>query len=80
MIREMVSAWLKKLGIVAKDIANTVVSILNSSKIGKEIVDLYNNLKSAGLPENLVIEIARDFYKKKLETAPSLNDLVKSLS
>jgi hypothetical protein len=80
VIREMVSAWLKKLGIVAKDIVNTVVSTLNSSKLGKEIVDLYNNLKSAGLPENLVIEIARDFYKKKLETAPSLNDLVKSLS
>jgi aminopeptidase C len=80
VIREMVSAWLKKLGIVAKDIVNTVVSTLNSSKLSKEIVDLYNNLKSAGLPENLVIEIARDFYKKKLETAPSLNDLVKSLS
>lgn len=79
-VREMISAWLEKLGVVAKDIVNTVVSTLDGSKLGKEIVDLYNSLKSAGLPENLVVEIVRDFYKKRLEVAPSLNDLVKSLS
>lgn len=79
-IREMINEWLEKLGIVSKDIVNAVVSTLDGSKLGKEIVDLYNSLKSAGLPENLVVEIVKDFYKKKLEIAPSLSDIVKSVS
>lgn len=53
-IREMINEWLEKLGIVSKDIVNAVVSTLDGSKLGKEIVDLYNSLKSAGLPKILL--------------------------
>jgi len=79
-VRDMVSEWLERARHLVRDIVNAVVEGLDGSKFGKEIVELYTSLKAAGMPENLVLEIVRDFYKKKLEVVPSLGDLAKSLS
>lgn len=78
--KDIVSVILEKLGQLAKDVVNTIMSSLDGKKLGQEIAELYSNLKTAGLSDRVIEEMVKDFYKKKLELVPSLNELVRVLS
>lgn len=56
------------------------MSSLDGRKLGQEIAELYKTLKETGLRDLVIEEIVKDFYKKKLELAPSISELIKALS
>lgn len=80
VIKEMVSVILERLGHLAKEVVNAIMSSLDGKRLGEEIAEFYSNLKDAGLPDQVVEEMVKDFYRRKLELVPSLNELVKVLS
>lgn len=80
IVKGMISEWLDKIGVVIKDIVSTVTSSIDGRRLSEEIVEMYKRLKEAGLPDDVVSEIIRDFYKRKLDLVPSLKDLISTIS
>lgn len=79
-VKVMVSEWLDKISVIAKEIIGAITSSLDGKKLGEEITEMYKRLKESGLPDDTINEIIRDFYKKKLELAPRLSDLISIIS
>ncbi len=78
--KEIVSTVFDKIGTIAKDIVTAIMASLDGRKLSQEIAEFYINLKSAGIPEEIAQEMVKEFYRKKLELTPSLNELMKSLT
>ncbi|MEM4620009.1 MAG: hypothetical protein QW607_07320, partial [Desulfurococcaceae archaeon] len=53
---------------------------IDAKKLAQDITTLYNDLKNAGLPDEIVDRIVTDFYKKRLEAIPSTSELVKTIA
>lgn len=75
-----VSELIGKLSESLKEIIDVVMSSIDGKKLAQEIGELYTGLKQAGLPEDMIKEIIREFYKKKLETAPTLTDILRNIT
>jgi len=75
-----VSNLLKTLGDVARDVLGSAISkfmeIVDGRKLGENISSLYTNLKNAGLPDQVIQEIIRDYTAKILSAVPNIADLV----
>ncbi len=79
-ILEVVTPFLEKLKDMAKELIVAVTASLDGKKLGEEVASLYKELKESGLPEDLIKEMVKEFYKKKLEMAPSINEVLKSIA
>ncbi len=79
-ILEAVTPFLEKLKDMSKELIVAVTASLDGKKLGEEVASLYKELKESGLPEDLIKEMVKEFYKKKLEIAPSINEVLKSIA
>ncbi len=77
---EILTPFIEKLKDMAKELVIIVTQSIDGKKLGEEATALYKELKEAGLPDDVVNEMVRDFFNKKLEMAPSLGELFKSLN
>jgi len=80
IVLDTITPFLEKVKNMIKEILDMIISGINGEKLGREVASLYQQLKQAGLPDEVVNEMVKDFYKKKLESLPSLNDLIKTIS
>jgi|GEM_PF-2134626 hypothetical protein len=80
VVKEVVSEVFDKIGSIAKEIVSANMASLDGKKLSQEIAEFYTNIKSAGIPDEIAQEMVREFYRKKLELAPSLNELARSLT
>ncbi len=81
-VREILSAvseFISSLRGPIKDLIDTLVSALNGKKLGEEVASFYKGLKEHGLPDDLVNEMTREFFHKKLESAPSISGFMDAL-
>lgn len=81
-LREAMNAVLSlvdKLKDAVKDVLATITTSLDGKRLGQEVVALYSELKRSGLPDEVVNRMVEEFYKKKLEQAPTVNDLIKAV-
>lgn len=69
-----------KLKEVIKEGITTFASIIDGRKLAQEVSEMYRELKQSGLPEDIINEMIREFYRKKLEIAPSLTEVIKAIS
>ena len=79
-ILEAVTPFLERLKDMAKEIIVTVAGSLDGKKLGEEVASLYKELKSQGLPDDLINDLVKEFYRKKLEMAPSISEVLKSIT
>lgn len=49
-------------------------------KLGEDVGRFYQELKNQGLPEDLVIEMVRDYYKRRMDAIPSIEKLISGLT
>lgn len=82
-VREIMNAimpFFDKLGSIAREVVGTSVSqfvqALDGKKLGEDIGSLYERLKQAGMPEELVTETVKEYARKRIESVPSLSDLL----
>jgi hypothetical protein len=82
-VREIMNAimpFFDKLGSIVKEMVGTAVSqfvqALDGKKLGEDIGSLYERLKQAGMPEELVTETVKEYARKRIENVPSLSDLL----
>lgn len=82
-LREVLNAvtpFLEKLKDWIKEIIGVFTSGLDGKKLGEDIGKFYQELKAQGLPEELIIEMVKDYYKRRMEIVPSLEKLIESLT
>jgi hypothetical protein len=70
---------LRTLGDVARDVLgsaiNKFIEIINGKRLGENIAALYNSLKSAGLPDQVVHDIVKEYTTRVLSSIPNIADL-----
>ncbi|MEM4969779.1 MAG: hypothetical protein QXE01_00840 [Sulfolobales archaeon] len=75
--------FLDRMVSMVKDLIGTAISQLTSAldgrKLGEDIGSLYERLKQAGMPENLIAETVKEYTRKRLESSPSLPEVVEML-
>ncbi|MEM0355456.1 MAG: hypothetical protein QW716_02130 [Desulfurococcaceae archaeon] len=76
IVKEMISEWFDKLSVIVKEIIGTITSSIDGRKLSEEVVEMYRRLREANVPDAIINEMIRDFYKKKLEVTPRLSDLI----
>ncbi|MEB3774043.1 MAG: hypothetical protein GSR86_03845 [Desulfurococcales archaeon] len=74
-----VSDFITDIGDKIKDILDSMMSALDGAKIGRETAELYKSLKEAGMPEEMAIQLTREFFNKKMELAPSISSIIEAL-
>jgi len=82
-LREVLDAvipFLEKLKDWVKEIIGLFTSGLDGKKLGEDIGRFYQELKAQGLPEDLIIEIVKDYYKKRMEVVQSIEKLIGSFA
>ncbi len=75
-----ISDFLKDIREPLKDLINVLVDALNGEKLGKEVAAFYNTLIKNGVPEELAKEMTKEFFNKKLESAPSVGKMLSSFT
>jgi hypothetical protein len=79
-VLDAVTPFLEKLKDWVKEIIGLFTSGLDGKKLGEDIGRFYQELKAQGLPEDLIIEMVRDYYKKRMEVVPSIEKLIGSFA
>jgi len=79
-VLDAVTPFLEKLKDWVKEIIGLFTSGLDGKKLGEDIGRFYQELKVQGLPEDLIIEMVRDYYKKRMEVVPSIEKLIGSFA
>lgn len=70
-----ISEFLNSIKGTIKEIIETLGGSLDGAKLGEEVAAFYTHLKESGVPEEMAKQMTQDFFKKKLESAPSLGNL-----
>lgn len=82
-ILEAVSPFLKDLGSMVRQVIDSALGkvreFLDGKTLGENISALYERLKAAGLPEDVIKEIIKDYTKRVFEATPDLTKIIKDL-
>ena len=74
-----ISEWIDKGKDLVREIVNSLTSSLDGRKLGEDIAAFYNSLKNSGLPDELINEMVREYYKRRLEAIPSITEIIKAI-
>jgi flagellin-specific chaperone FliS len=70
---------LRTLGDVARDVLGSAINkfteIIDGKRLGENIAALYNSLKGAGLPDQVVQDIVKEYTTRVLSSIPNIADL-----
>jgi len=71
---------LKTLGDVARDVIGSAISkfseMIDGKRLGVNIAALYTSLKTAGLPDQVIQDIVKEYTTKTLSAVPNIAELV----
>ena len=70
-IREILSAvsdFLKELKDPIEKLINTLLSLLEGEKVGRDVAAFYQKLKEAGIPEDLAVDMTRRYFEERVST------------
>jgi len=71
-----ISEFLSSIKAPIKEIIETLGGSLDGSKLGEEVGNFYSNLISAGIPEDMAKKMTEEFFRRKLESAPTISNLM----
>jgi len=78
-ILKAVSEFIEGLKEPIKEFLDMMLSSLDGKKLGEEVAKFYRELKESGMPEDMAKDMVKEFFKKRLESAPSLGSLIETL-
>ncbi len=58
-----------------KELFKALSETLEGEKIGREVAEFYENLKKAGIPEDMAKEMTLEYFRKKMEISNVLTSL-----
>ena len=78
-IREILGAvteFIASLKEPIKELLDTLAQSLNGEKLGKEVASFYKQLVDSGIPEDMAKEMTREYFRKRLESAPNIGSIM----
>lgn len=78
-IFSVISEFIASIKAPIKEFIDMFLTSLSGEKLGKEVAALYKELKESGMPEDMVKEMVQEFFRRKLEAAPTIASLAKML-
>ncbi len=79
-VLKAVSQFVSDLKEPIKDIITMLMNALDGKKLGEDVSQFYRKLVDNGVPEDMARELTKEFFQKKLESAPKLSSLMEMLS
>ncbi len=70
-----VSDFLQSLMEPVKGLIDATTSALEGGKLGREIAEFYSSLKESGMPEEMIRDLTREFFREKLKAIPNISNL-----
>ncbi len=64
---------------MVKDLIDTMLKPLDGSRLGKDIAELYRQLKESGMSDEMIEKIVDTYLKKRLEEVPTVTSLLKMI-
>ncbi len=77
---DAVAKFIDKLKDSLKDILNMLLETISGKKIGEDVAQFYESLKARGLPDEVAIKLTEEYFRKRIEAIPSLNELFKQFT
>lgn len=74
-----VSEFLASLKQPIKELLDTIAQSLSGEKLGREVASFYKQLIESGIPEDMAKEMTKEYFRKRLESAPNLGSLMNML-
>jgi len=75
-----VGNFIRTLGDVARDVIGSAISkfteMINGKRLGENIASLYTSLKNAGLPDQVIQDIVKEYTTRTLSAVPNIAELV----
>lgn len=59
-----------------KELLDTLAQSLNGEKLGREVASFYKQLVDSGIPEDMAKEMTKEYFRKRLESAPNLGSIM----
>ena len=78
-ILKAVSEFIESLKQPIKEFIDMMMSSLDGQKLGEDVAKFYKELKSSGVPDELAKEMVKEFFRKRLESAPDMRGFIDAL-
>lgn len=78
-LREVLGAitdFINNLKQPIKELLDTLTQGLSGERLGKEVASFYKQLIDADIPEEMAKKMTEEYFRKRLETAPSLGSIM----
>ncbi len=75
-IREILSGVVDLLNVIKDamaDIVEKAMEMMEGEKVGSDVAAFYKKLKESGLPDDVVLEMTREYFKKRLKAVDIVN-------
>lgn len=79
-VLQTISSFLRDIKEPVNELLNILINALNGEKLGREVSAFYNMLLKNGVPEELARKMTEEFFRQKLESAPSIDRILSSLT
>ncbi|BAA79254.2 hypothetical protein APE_0299.1 [Aeropyrum pernix K1] len=63
-----ISEFIKNLEEPLGNILKTALSVMDGSKLGEEVAAFYRNLRDSGMPDEMVEELTREYFRMRMES------------
>ncbi len=75
-IREILYGVVDMLNVIKDAMAEIVekaIELMDGEKVGSDVASFYKSLKEAGLPEDMILEMTKEYFKKRLMAVDIIN-------
>ncbi len=79
-ILKAVSEFIGSLRGPIKEILDMLINAVDGRRLGEEVATFYRQLKDQGVPDEVAVELTKEFFHKKMEAMPSIGALADAIS
>jgi len=68
-VLEAVGEFLDKLRGPLREIVSLMITVMDGAQLGEDVANFYRRLKDSGLPDDVVLEMTRQYFRERLEVS-----------
>lgn len=74
-VLDALSKFLRDLQEPLEKLLKTFLDVFSGDRVGKDVADFYSHLKEAGMPDDLIIDMTKQYFRRRI----AMLDLAKAL-
>jgi hypothetical protein len=69
VLLEAVGEFLERLRGPLRELVSIMITVMDGAQLGEDVANFYRKLKDSGLPDDVVLEMTRQYFRERLEVA-----------